>query len=756
MRRWSLRPGASTLFAPGSVGRRRSLFTRLILGLCLGFCPMAPAGAQVATRPDPPKVALVLSGGGAMGIAHVGAILEMERLGFRPDMIVGTSMGSIVGGLYASGMSGEELKHAVESMDWDAIFDTTPPREGLTFRQKQQEAEFPVKPSVGVVKGKPSLPSALVSDANLLLQLRRLLGARAAVPTFDDLPIPYRAVATDIETGQKVVLDRGDLARAMRASMSVPGVFAPQRLNGKLLVDGGMADNVPIDVAREMGADIVIVVATQGPLTKAEDIQSLPQVLGQTVALLILANERQQLSTVKPTDVLITVDTHGLSSADFKKARELIAAGRESTVAKEADIRRVASRRGFHTAAASEIHPPPRIDYVRVQNSSQLSDQVLLRYVQPFVGRPLDSEALIKALQRMRGQGGFTRVDYRIEEREGRTGLVIDAEQRPGDTRRLRPGLTIAGGGSGRTEFDVSLEYRLLHLDANGSEARLAATLGTRNEFTAEYFKLLDSGQKWFVEPSIQLRKRPVAVYDSTGFRLGEYDAVYGLGGLAVGRQFGSVGEFRIGVEAGAGKASLQEGSIIPRDIDIQTGQLYARAGVDTLDSPYFPTRGGRLLAGYTAGLSALGEEDDFQQLAAKGAYALSSGRNALLLFAEGGDTFQGPAPLPSLFALGGPFSFPGYSVDELTGQAYFAARAMYRYKLTSNADSLFGLPVYLGATVVTGNAWASSGDVDFSSLRVGGNIYVATDTIFGPVFLAFGAAERGRTAFYLFVGKPF
>jgi NTE family protein len=701
-------------------------------------------------------VALVLSGGGAMGIAHVGAILELERLGIRPDLVVGTSMGSIVGGLYASGMSGTELQHAVESMDWDAIFDASAPRSGLTYRQKQQEAEFPVKPTVGVVRGRPQAPAGLVSDANLLLQLRRLVGLRAAVPTFDDLPIPFRAVATDIETGEKVVLDRGELADAMRASMSVPGVFAPQRMNGKLLVDGGMADNVPIDVARELGADIVIVSMTQGPLTKAEDMRSLPQILGQTVALLILANERQQLATVRSTDVLINIDTHGLGSADFKKGAQFIAAGRAATVAKEDNLRRLAAERGLHEAATSVARPPPRIDYVKVENSSRLSDEVLLRYVQPFVGRPMDSEAIVDSLQRMRALGGFTRVDYRIEQLDGRTGLVVEAEQEPGDTRRLKPGLTIAGAGKGHNEFDFSLEYRLLQLDAQGSEARFVATVGDRKEFSAEYFKLLDLHQRWFIEPSVQFHMRPIAVYDSSGFRLGEYDVRYGLGALAFGRQFGTFGELRAGLQAGAGRASLEEGLVAPRDIDINTGQVFASGGVDTLDNPYFPTKGVRARANYTAGLTALGETADFQQASASGFYAFSLGRNTLMLNVEGGDTVQGTLPLPSLFTLGGPFSFPGYSIDELTGDTYFAARAIYRYKLTGDAESLFGLPFYVGATVVTGNTWARSRDVDFSNLRVGANFYVATDTIIGPVFLAIGAADRGRSAFYLFVGKPF
>lgn len=727
----------------------------LILSVWVMLAVAAPAAAQPAAPAQRPKIGLVLSGGGAMGIAHIGAIQELERLGIRPDLVVGTSMGSIIGGLYATGMSGKELEQAVETMNWDAIFDTSPPRNGLTYRQKQQEAEFPVKPTFGVENGRPRAPEGLVSDANLLLQLRRLIGARAAVSTFDDLPIPFRAVATDIETGHKVVLDRGELAGAMRASMSVPGVFAPYRLDGKLLVDGGMADNVPIDVAREMGADIVIVVATQTPLAKADQVRSVPQVMGQAVTLLILANERQQLATVKPSDVLISVDTGGLGSADFKKGAQLIAAGRKSALKKESELRRLASMRGGRHPPTSVSPPPPRIDYVKVENGSRLSDKVLLSYVEPFVGQPLDTAAVVDELQRIRALGGFTRVDFRIEEAGGRTGLILAVEQRPTDIRRLKPGVTIAATGEGRSTFDLSVEYRMLQLDRNGSEARFVGTLGERKEFTAEYFKLLDRRQRWFVEPQVQLRKRPVAVYDGSGFRLGEYDAGTWLAGVAAGRQIGTLGELRVGVHAGGGSASLQEGDLTPRDIDIDTGQVFVAGGVDTLDNPYFPTNGLRVRLQYTAGVSALGEADDFQEVHGSAFYSHGFGANNLIFNLEGGDAVQGALPLPSLFTLGGPFSFPGYSIDELTGDTYLAARVMYRRKLTNRAESLFGLPLYAGATVVTGNTWTARG-VDLSNLRVGANLYIAADTYFGPVFLAVGAADRGRSAFYLFVGKPF
>lgn len=733
--------------------KRVLILACLLVVMWLGVC-ICPAFAQEHPPPTRPKLGLVLSGGGAMGMAHVGAIQTLEKLGIRPDLVVGTSMGSIVGGLYASGMDGAELEHAVETMNWDLIFDTSPPREGLTYREKQLQAAFPVKASVGVAGTRLRSPDALISDANLLLELRRLVRVRAAVPTFDDLPIPFRAVATDIETGQKVVLGRGELAGAMRASMSVPGVFAPYSLDGRLLVDGGMSDNVPIDVAREMGADVVIVVATQTPMLPADQLRSLGGILGQTVTMLILANERQQLATLKPSDVLISVNTGNLTAADFKRGAEFIAIGKAASEKQLGGLQRIAALRPEHPAISID-KPPPTIDYVRVENDSRLSDQILLRRIEPFTGKPMAPDEVGRAMRDIYAMGMFSRVDYRIEEgADGRTGLVVNAVQRPGDANRLRPGVTIAASSESGTEFDFSAELRLVQLDSYGSEARFVGALGERTLFSAEYFKVLDSYQRWFVDVMGVVQKRPIKVYNDTGFRLGEYDASYGVASLALGRQFGTLGEVRIGVDVGSGSASLQEGDLTPRDFDLKVGQLLLVAGADTLDNPYFPSRGmsGRLQ--WTVGLEGLGSDTDFQTLRLDSIYAVSSGRQSFNFNISGGDAIQGDLPLVSLFSLGGPFSFPGYSVDELTGESFAVARGMYRYKLTDSSKSVMGVPLYLGATLVVGNVWAR--DAVGDDVRVGANLFLAADTVIGPVFVTAGASDDGRTAVYFFVGKPF
>ena len=737
-------------------GLKRVLTVAGVLATLAVGLAASPSWAQPQGSPKRPRIGLVLSGGGAMGIAHVGVIQTLEKLGIRPDLVVGTSMGSIVGGLYASGMNGAELEQAVKTLDWDLIFNTTPPRDGLTYREKQLQAAFPMKVTIGVKGRKLLPPEALISDANLLLELRRLVRVRAAVETFDQLPIPFRAVATDIETGHKVVLDRGELAGAMRASMSVPGVFAPYRLNGKLLVDGGMSDNVPIDVARDMGADIVIVVATQSPMAKADQLNGLPAVLGQTVTMLILANERQQLATLKPSDVLIPVDTAPLTAADFKKGVALVAVGRAAAERQLEGLQRVASLRE-PTPPVSVNRPAPRIDYVKVENDSRLSDRILLRHIEPFVGAQLSPEAVSTAMRDVYAMGMFSRVDYHLEEIDGRTGLVMTATQRPGDANRIRPGLTIASTSDGRTQFEFSAEFRMVQLDRYGSEARFVGSVGERNLFSVDYFKVLDSRQRWFINPGLTLQQRPVPVYDRDGFRLGEYDVRYGLASLAAGRQFGTLGEVRIGVLRATGEAELQVGALFPGKIDLDLGELYLSAAADTLDDPYFPTRGLAARLDWTVGMESLGSEREFQTVRLAGLYAAGwGGRHALILNAAGGDAIQGRLPLPSLFRLGGPFNFPGYQVDELSGETFGVARAMYRYKLTDNSETLLGIPLYAGATLVAGNTWARHGDADLDDLRFAANVFVAADTVIGPTFVTLGVADDGRTAVYLFIGKPF
>lgn len=734
--------------------RTATAVCHVVLALSLTLGAAHASGTPVTATAHRPRVALVLSGGGALGLAHIGVIQELERLGVHPDMVVGTSMGALVGGLYAGGMDGNELERAVTRMDWDVIFDPTPRRDNLRYRQKLAQAEFPVKASLGLKDGALKLPEALVLDQNLLLALRRLTPASAAVPTFDELPIPFRAVATDIESGKRVVLDHGELPMAMRSSMSVPGVFSAVPLNGQLLVDGGLADNLPIDVAREMGADVVIAVSIKSQLLDKSRLDSALAVLGQTTSLLIIANERIQLATLTPRDVLVTIDAGKLTAIDFNQSAALIEVGRRAVQAQIPALRVLAH--SSDAPAQRPVAPLVKLAFIDIQNTSPYDDAVIEQRLAGLIGHPAEPEAIGAAMNRVYALGGFDRVDYTIATRHGRSGLVVQAQGQQSGKQRVRLGLSVANDFSASSDYGVSFDYRSGPLNGFGSELRLDGTFGDRNRLGAEYFHPLEPSQSWFVATRASGEARPVDVYTPEGFKRAAYDLRYGVAGADLGYQFGHTGEVRVGVERGLGQATLGEGLAQPASITIGIGRVFASAGLDTLDNPFFPRRGMRASARYTQGLTSLGSSSAYRTLSARGTFAASVGSHALLLGAAGGSSLDGDLPVDALFRLGGLFQLSGYHRDELSGAAFASVQLIYRYTMPRDEAQMFGVPLYVGASLEGGQTWARREDIDLATLRLGGSVYVAADTALGPVYLAYGQSEGGRGTAYLFIGKPF
>ncbi|MBK8198478.1 MAG: patatin-like phospholipase family protein [Acidobacteria bacterium] len=731
----------------------------LLLGLVtLGLMPAALAQEALLPEeaPRPPKIALVLSGGGALGIAHVGAIQELERLGIRPDMIVGTSMGAVIGGLYASGMDGAELEAAVKDVNWAGVFTPQTDRDKLTFRQKQQQADFPGTASLGVSAAGILLPTGAVPDQALMKELRRLTPARTSLENFDSLEIPFRAVATDIATGEAVVLGSGELPMAMRASISLPGVFPAVRHEGKLLVDGGLAANVPIKVARDMGADIVIAVWTPSELIPEEKIGSVVDVLAQTVSLLILTNERAEIASLTDKDLLVQINTAGFNPTAFTRSGELIEAGRTAMQAETGRLETLAASRPAIAYADKGASDRPVIGFLRIENSSRLDQSLLEGKVMDLVGKPADTAEIDEALDRIYALGPFERVDYAFEEKDGQTGLVVRAEDVVPDAGRVRFGLIVENDFNTESDAAISLDFRSPALDSYGSEIQARATLGDFNEIAAEYFRLLDSRQNWFASVRGEVQNRPVNVYSSRGFKEAGYDLTYGLAGVDTGYQFGNVGELRLGVEVGAGRAKLNEGFAPLAEIDIEIGRLIASGAYDTLDDPFFPREGFRAGARYVQGLEAIGDSADFQTVSASALTARSFGPNTLIASLAAGQRIDGDAPLDALYRVGGLFSLSGYRKEELAGENYFASQLIYRRRLMGDSEQLFGVPLYIGGSAELGDVWQQDRDFETGELRFGGSVFLAASTAFGPIYLAFGRSEGGRQSAYLLIGRTF
>src|SRR6202522_2125080 len=267
--------------------------------------PNAPAAPPAEVRP---RICLVLSGGGARGMAHIGVLKILEELKVPIECIAGTSMGAIVGGLYASGMTAEQIDSTMRPVDWQEAFRDAPPRLALAFRRKQDDRNFLVKLPLGLKHGKILLPKGFIQGQKLQETLRQLTLPFSNSTDFDLLPTPFRAVATDLETGNAVIMDKGDLSIAMRASSSAPGVFPPVDHEGRLLVDGGVAENLPVSVARAMHADILIVSDVSYPLQPRAALDSALSITNQMLAILVRKDSDRQRASLGSRDVLIQPD----------------------------------------------------------------------------------------------------------------------------------------------------------------------------------------------------------------------------------------------------------------------------------------------------------------------------------------------------------------------------------------------------------------------------------------------------------------
>src|SRR5215475_1203099 len=260
------------------------------------------------------RIGLVLSGGGARGLAHIGVLEWFEQHRIPVDYIAGTSMGGLLGGLYATGMRPEEISRLTSRLDWDKLLSGPPSYDELSFRRKEDRRAYPSILEFGWRDGL-RLPLAINPAHYIGLLLDRLTLPYSTVTSFDDLPIPFRCVATDMIAAQPVVLKDGSLAQALRATMAIPGIFTPIEIGGKVLADGGLLDNVPSGVVQAMGADLIIAVNVGTPLGTREDLQSLPGILSQVISVTTIGNERRGLQLA---DIVITPELDGFSSFDFR------------------------------------------------------------------------------------------------------------------------------------------------------------------------------------------------------------------------------------------------------------------------------------------------------------------------------------------------------------------------------------------------------------------------------------------------------
>nr|WP_235844903.1 patatin-like phospholipase family protein [Cupriavidus agavae] len=727
------------------------------------LAPATPASTVGPTALPPlgrPRVCLVLSGGGARGAAHIGVLKVLEELRVPVDCIAGTSMGSLVGGAYATGMSTADMEKLVAGLSTEVLFKERPPRQDLAIRRKIEDHTNLVTPEIGVRRDGLLLPKGVVSGVQLETVLRKLANA-PGYRDFDLLPIPYRAVATDLVAGTPVVFSRGELANVMRASMSVPGAVAPTEYEGKLLVDGGLTDNLPVDVARRMGADIVIAVNLGTPLMKREELTSLIGVTGQMLNILTEQNVRTSLGMLRPTDILILPELGDFSAGNFDDLPRTIPIG-------EAAARREASRLAAlalppeqyaQLRTAQRALPPPDlrpVDEIRFAPLERVNPGFAAATMETRPGEPITQATLDRDMRRLFGTGDFEHVNYRFLEEPGKRILGVSAVEKTYGPDYLRFGLGLSSDFRGNAYFNLLGSYRRSWINALGAEWRTDVQVGQTSSLVSEFYQPLDTRQFFFVAPRVELERRPVNVFSGTT-KIAEYDLRRTDLALDIGSQFTKYGEARLGVVIGHQNISLATGSVaqlppVP-DGGIERRAIAARLLVDQLDSTNFPRYGYGATLNVFSSQAAMGATNTYLkgEFSATGAY--SFGNHTLSASVRAGSNLGGPAlPDYDLFQWGGFLQQSGFNTGQLIGGNVQFGRLVYYNKVVHHT---FLDGVYVGGSLEAGRVGAPLVAGSPTGLLKSASVFLGVDSPIGPLYLGYGRASGGQYAFYFFLGKP-
>jgi NTE family protein len=726
----------------------------LVLVLLLLPAPFVQAADDPAAVQHP-KIGLVLGGGGARGAAHAGVLKVLEELHVPVDYVVGTSMGSIVGGLYASGMSPEQIEREIRAMDWDDLFKDEPARADRSFRRKSDDYTYAAKAKAGFNGGKLQVPLAYIRGQKFDLAINRLILNVIDVKDFDRLPIPYRAVAADLGTGKEVVLAKGSLPLSIRASMAVPAVFDPVEIDGKLLVDGGIADNVPVSVARAMGADVVIVVDVGEGLADSKDIKDALDVSGQLANILFTLNTEKQLKSLTSRDVLIRPALGDIGGGGFDRAAEAIPDGEAAARAAAGALRRYSlspEQYARHVAQRGQRNlEPPVIDFIRIDNQSRVGDDVISKRITARTGKPLDVKQLEEDIGQIYGLEIFESVRYDLVRENGKTGLVITAKEKGWGPGYLQFGLASSNDFKGNSTIRFGLLYTLTEINALNGEWRVGAQLGDEPGIYTEIHQPLDPLSRYFAAGRVGYTQNNMNVFDSAGNILSRYQLVQPYLELSTGREFGTWGEGRIGYLRSGGEAKIIIGAPSP-NITLDRGELFVRLSDDKLDNVNFPRYGHFARAEYVADRKSLGASNDFDQMGAIYSHAYSWESNAVFGSLFGAVTKDDNAPLESLYRLGGFLRLSGLQESELSGQDAGFMTLVYMRRLANSR--LLG--AYAGASIEAGNVWQNRKDITFDNSIIAGSAFLGFDTPIGPLYLAYGHTNTSRNSLYIYLGPRF
>ena len=727
----------------------------LIYPATLGAQTTAPSNVvSTPAQPQRPKIALVLSGGGARGFAHIGALKVLRELNVPIDMVVGTSMGAVVGGAFAAGYPVEKLESMIKEVSWDDVFTTKAPRQDLDFRRKDEDNKTISRFSFGLTREGLVFPRATFSSHVLEEVLRRIAAPSLEVEHLDNLPLPFRSVATDLYTGEFVVLDRTSLFNAMRASMSIPGAFAPMQLGEALLVDGGLARNLPIDVARKMGADIIIAVNVGTPLMPPDKLNSALDIAQQMINILTEQNVKQSLAELTPRDILISPKLTELTFTDFANGPKIVERGEAAAREQSARLKMLAlpkdeyaARESLRTARLSLPREVKIVD-VRVQGAERSNPVVLKNALGINLGESIEDNELASRIRKLGAGGEFERINFRLLGSGVERVLVVQPTEASWGGNTLRFGVRLHSDFKNSNQFDLLAAHTLTWVNSYAGEWRNIMQIGGTRRFESEFYQPATRNQDWFAAAAYGYRASDSDIFDGER-RVARLAFSEKKVGFYIGRQLGLIGEVRVGRTSSlvAAEPLISQDPVPPASQRIVADEAQLR--IDTFDSANFPRHGYTLAAFWQRARDQRERAFSRTQRALAGGWALSSGPYTLLSVAQYSEANRGNAG-----ALGGFLSLSGTPVGSLAGAKTMFARVI-GFRQIGQLPGALGGSIYAGASLELAGAFAANESVGFGGMKRASALMLGAETIVGPVYFGVGKTLHGSSAVYLFVGQP-
>lgn len=728
-------------------------------------------GAEQATTANKsrPKICLVLSGGGARGFAHIGVLKQLEAMRIPIDCVTGTSMGAVIGGLYASGMSASEIEKRIVKLQLNDIAVDRVERTIVPHSLREEDKQYPLGATMGLSSNGVRLPTGAVQATQFLELLHNWTAHLKNDVDFDDLPIPFRTVATNLETGKTVIFKKGPLHLAIRASMAAPGMFAPVEIDGQLLTDGGLVKNLPVDIAKQMGADVIIAVNIGTPLLPRGQLSSLINVSQQMVNILTEQNVEQQKALLTSDDILIEPNLGDISFVDFARQVQASEIGRKAAIALETRLRPYSVTQQEYAAHLkhdpdAEL-PPIKIGFVEIASNGIVPEKEVKRQVDIRIGSSYSAEEINQKLAKLNISREYDGITHELVQREGEYGVKINAHGRNWGPHFLRFGLALSSGFEGAGGFRLQVGHRRPWLNESGLEWRndleFGNTLGLRTELRQPIS--LDRSQ--LIAPYIDLSNNTRNIYNDET-RIAEYDFKRGRIGFDfvgdIGER-GSLGEYRFGIEAktykvrpklGLLQVKAEDGSTsitsLPK-VDLKQGGFKANFTIDQLSDIAFPrygyALGGELFIGTNSG------GDRYQEVSVNGTWAKSWDSHSVnLKFASTGLYLPNKDVLGVGPTLGGFQQLSAYQPDQFAGNFMLYGSATYLYRALK--FDLAGQSLFMGSSLEFGNVWDASSQMSFGKTRKSLSLFAGFNSFLGPMYVGFAVAPNGVKNLFFQVGR--